>query len=125
MSEYMTATEMHDKARKVADAIIEDARTVHGPVVWITGNSYMPPMRSITAAETVWQAVNNDDGELWASFTELVESYLQKADVALECPEWDNALYAVDLRRWAYREDPTGDDLNDEWEPVQPAKEEE
>lgn len=115
---YMTAIEMHDNARKVADDIISDARTLHGPVVWITGNSYMPPMRSIPAAETVWQADNNDDGRLFASFTELVESYLQEADVLLESPEWDNALWACDLRRWQWVENTEGaEDLNDMFEP--------
>jgi hypothetical protein len=109
---------VREYAETVADSIIEEARTEPGPVVWITGNSYMPPLRSITLAERVYQADNNDDGELWAWFTEMVEGRLQAADVAMECPDYDNALYAVDLRRWQYREDTDySDDLNDEWEP--------
>jgi hypothetical protein len=111
-------------AREVADTIIHEARTLHGPVVWITGNAYVPPLRSITSAELVWNAANNSDGELFAWFGEMVEAHLAEAEVAMECPEYDNALYAVDLKRWQYRDDDDVydgtaeyDDLNDEWEP--------
>jgi hypothetical protein len=105
-------------AREISASIISDARNMAGPVVWVTGNSYMPPLRSIAAAERVWQAANNDDGELWAFLVEQVETQLSDASVALECPDYDNALYAVDLRRWRYVEDAAGDDLNDEWEAI-------
>lgn len=106
-------------ATDIASAIIEDARTVHGPVVWLTGNSYVPAFRSFDMAERVWNAENNQDGELFAFLVELVEDLLRAADVAMESPDYDNALYAVDLKRWQYVEEPTGDDddLNDEWEP--------
>lgn len=111
---------VRELAREVADAIIEDARTVHGPVVWITGNQYMPPLRSIPQAEYVYQAENNRDGELWGWFAEMVEDLLSAANVALECPDYDNALYAVDLNRWQYRVDAESDseDINDDWEPL-------
>jgi len=116
---------VRELAREVADAIIEAARHSSVPVAWITSNQYMPPLRDITAAETVWQAANNDDGELWAWFTEMVEDRMSAANVALECPDWDNALYAVDLNRWQYRDEIPDDEqnssLNDEWEPVDPA----
>ena len=108
-------------AREIADSIIEDARTEPGPVVWITGNAYVPPLRSIPQAEYVWQAENNEDGELFAWLTEMVEDHLSAASVLLECPDYDNALYAVDLRRWQYRDtDEPVEDLNEEWEPVDP-----
>jgi hypothetical protein len=117
-------------ARELADAIISDARTVHGPVVWVTSNQYMPPMRSFPSAEYVYQADNNRDGELFAFMVELVEDHLNSANVLLESPDYDNALYVVDLNRWQYKErqfstpyfpsvpDDDSDDLNDEWEPV-------
>lgn len=106
-------------ARKIADDITRDARSLHGPVTWITGNSMVPPLREIAEAERVWQAASNDDGEQFACLAELVEAHLANADVALECPDYDNALYAVDLRRWRYRDDDGfGDDLNDDWMPV-------
>lgn len=111
-------------ARKVARLIAEDARNLHGPVVWITGNSMLPPMREILDAERVYQAENNRDGELFEWFGEMVRDNLAAQDVALECPDYDNALYAVDLRRWQYREDgpedPDSADINDEWEPRDP-----
>lgn len=105
-------------AQEIADSIIADARNVHGPVVWVTGNSYMPPLRSFPGASYVYDAENNGDGELFAVLLEELERLLSAADVALEYPDYDNALYAVDLRRWQYKEDPTGDDLNDEWEAI-------
>lgn len=110
-------------AREIADSIISDARTLHGPVIWITGNAYMPPMRAVADAERVYQADNNRDGELWAWFTEMVEAHLSEADVYLGIPDYDNALYVVDLRRWQLSEAAENydldaiDDLNDEWEP--------
>lgn len=106
-------------AGRIADNLIEDARTTHGPVVWVTGNSYMPPFRSFGEAEYVWNADNNRDGELFTFLVEQVESKLQDAHVLMESPDWDNALYVVDLARWQFREDGGEDaeDLNDEWEP--------
>ena len=111
-------------ANDIATSIIEDARTVHGPVVWVTGNSYVPAFRSFDMAERVWNADNNHGGELFAFLVELVEQRLKDNHVLMECPEYDNALYAVDLNRWQYRDLYTGngdytgtDDINDEWEP--------
>lgn len=117
---YVLGNDMvREIANDIANSIIEDARTVHGPVVWLTGNSYVPAFRSFDMAERVWNAENNQDGELFAFLVELVEDLLRAADVAMESPDYDNALYAVDLKRWQYVEEPTGDDddLNDEWEP--------
>lgn len=118
-------------ARKIADSIAYDARTLEGPVVWITGNQYMPPLRSIPDAEYVWNAANNDDGELWSWFYYMVEEHLEAANVALEQPDYDNALYAVDLNRWQHideetiqgetRHNPDFDewDINSEWERIE------
>jgi hypothetical protein len=107
-------------ARELADGLIADARDGGGPVVWVTGNSYVPAFRSFGLAEHVYNAENNRDGELFAFLVETVEDHLHRANVILEAPEYDNALYVVDLKRWQYREDAygDGDDLNDEWEPV-------
>ncbi len=117
----LTDGEVRGIAGRIAGSIIADARNLHGPVVWITGNSHMPPLRAITEAERVWNAENND-GELFAFLVEEIERHLAAADVLLECPEYDNALFAVDLRRWKFRDDLTGivDDMNLEWEPVEP-----
>ena len=129
---YLTGRTVHKLARELANDIIEEVHSVPGPVVWLTGSSYLPPLRSFTTAERVWDADNNRDGELWAWFVEMVEDHLSAANIALECPDYDNALYAVDLKRWQYKEptfttpgfpsvpDDLPDDLNDEWEPVDP-----
>jgi hypothetical protein len=110
-------------AEEIAGSIIQDARNVEGPVVWITGNSYMPPLRSVTQAERVYQADNNHGGELWTYLVETLEALLERANVYLGSPDYDNALYAVDMRRWQWvdPDDPQNndtDDLNLEWERI-------
>jgi hypothetical protein len=106
-------------ARQVADSIIESARASGAdPIAWVTGNAYMPPLRSFTLAERVYQDGMNHDGEAFAYLTELVEEYLSDAHVYLDCPEYDNALYAVDLARFEYTETPDGESLQDDWRPV-------
>ena len=92
-------------ASEIADSIVKDARGSGGdPIAWVTGNSYMPPLRSFSAAEQVWQA--DEDGEDFQYLSERVEAKLADAEVALECQDYDNALYAVDQRRFEYVDDP-------------------
>lgn len=119
----LTDGEVRGIAGRLAGSLIAEARNLHGPVVWVTGNQYVPAFRSFTEAERVWNAENNTDGELFAFLVEQVEDHLSAASVALEAPEHDNSLYVVDLKRWQYREDGNSDvtetfDINDEWEPV-------
>lgn len=128
----LTDGQVRGIAGRIAGALISDARNNPGPVVWVTGNSYMPPFRSFDEAERVWNAEANADGELFAFLVELVEDHLNRASVILESPDWDNALYVVDLKRWQYIDDTTiqGEkrhnpdydewDINSEWEPVDP-----
>lgn len=118
LPEILGEGKVREMALETAEDITHDARAAHGPVVWITSNRYMPAMRDIPDAERVWQADNNRDGELFAYFVSVVGEKLSENNVALECPDYDNALYAVDLNRWQYRDtDEPADDLNDEWEP--------
>jgi hypothetical protein len=106
-------------ARDVADQIIVAARTSGAdPIAWVTSNAMMPPLRWFARAEHVWQAANNDDGELWAWFGELTEQHVADANVALECPEYDNMLYAVDLARFEYVGPADAETLQDDWRPV-------
>lgn len=112
----MTREEATLAATQLAESIEKDVRSVHGPVVWQTGNNYFPPIRSFPVAEDVYQA--DVRGALWEVFTEALERELNNRDILLECPDYDNALYGVDLRRWRRTEWVSGavDDLNDEWE---------
>jgi hypothetical protein len=104
-------------ARQIADMIIVAARTSGpDPIAWVTSNAMMPPLRWFALAERVWQDEINDDGEAFAWLAELVESHLSDANVALECPDYDNALYAVDLARFEYVEDSRGETLQDDWQ---------
>jgi hypothetical protein len=108
-------------AQSIAEEMIQAARTSgDDAVVFVTSNSYLPPLRSFPEAEAVWQSPHNDDGEVFAGLAEMVEARLTEANVLMECPEYDNALYVVDLNRFAYVED-AGEDaenLSDEWRPV-------
>lgn len=113
----MTDEEIQAVATEVADSVAADARASDGPVVFVTGNSYMPPWRSFPAIETVWQA--DDSGDDYEALVEAVERALEERQVYIDCPEWDNAIYAVDLRRWKYREsEEEAETLSGEWEPV-------
>jgi hypothetical protein len=116
----------HGMAKRIALEIAQDmiavARASREAVTFVTGNSFMPPLRSYAAADLVWNADNGGgaNGELWETLVEELERILNQAGVYLDRPEYDNALYVVDLARWQYREEATGDDLNDEWEIAAP-----
>jgi len=112
---------LEDAAGQIADEITRAARgSGDDPVAWVTGNAFMPPLRSFTAAEQVWQA--DEDGGAFAILAELVEAKMAEREIALECPEYDNALYAVDLRRFEYVDDPGDHEtLQQDWQPRQPA----
>jgi hypothetical protein len=118
---------MHDEAdlaaraaaREIADEVIEAARNSGSdPIVWVTGNNYMPPLRSFAAAEKIYQT--DRTGDVFAFLVEQLEQLLAEADVFMECPDWDNAYYAVDRRRFEYVEDSDGENLQDDWKPVCP-----
>lgn len=117
----LTDSVIRDYARQIADMITVSARTSGpDPIAWITGNAMMPPLRWLALAERVWQSDDNADGEAFAYLTELVESHLSDANVALECPDYDNALYAVDLNRFEYVESELGETLQADWRPRTP-----
>jgi hypothetical protein len=106
-------------ARDIAAYMVDLARTSGAePIVFVTSNNYMPPLRSFSAAEEIWQAANYDDGtDLFGYLYELLEDILQDADVYLGEPEYDNSLYVVDLRRFQAIEDPeNAETLDGEWE---------
>jgi hypothetical protein len=93
-------------AKRIADSIIADARNIEGPIVWVTGNSYMPPLRSFSDAEEVYQGrYPENGGGYWEFLVEELERLLSDAGVILDCPEDDNALFAVDARRWEFDEE--------------------
>ena len=113
----LTDTEIETAAREIADQITDAARNSGtDPIAWVTGNAMMPPLRWFTAAEAIWQ--EDTDGEAFEYLTETVERYLGEAHVALECPDYDNALYAVDLARFEYVESEDGETLQSDWHPV-------
>lgn len=115
----MDDNDIRQAAREIADEIISAARgSGDDPIAWVTGSSYMPPLRSFAAAERVYQDEINNNGEAFALLMEQLGSYLVDAAIVLECPEWDNALYAVDTARFSYVESSSGETLQDEWQPV-------
>jgi hypothetical protein len=117
----MQAQEIEDIAKSIAEDMIGSARDSVTPVCFVTGNSYVPSLRSYPQAETVWQAAYDDnddtDPDLFGYLYELLEDILEEADVYLGQPEYDNSLYVVDLRRFQAIEDPeNAETLNGEWE---------
>jgi hypothetical protein len=115
----MTSARITRIAREIADSIVYVARhSGSDPIAWVTGNSYMPALRSFDAAEDVWQHPANDNGEAFEFLHEELERMLSDADVALTAPEYDNALYATDLSRFEYWENPLGENLEDDWHPI-------
>lgn len=99
------------------DVIAPIARESETAITFITGNSYMPPLRSLEDAERVYQA--DTDGDIWHIFYEAVDQTLDNEQILMQCPEHDNALYVVDLTRWEYDEDAEeeSEDENDLWVP--------
>jgi hypothetical protein len=97
------------------------------PVVFITGNSFMPPVRDLEQAERVWQAAGDSmtDPDLgamvWEIFMQALDHEAGELNVLMDAPEYDNALYVVDTSRFEHVEDAEGDELGDEWRPVPPS----
>jgi hypothetical protein len=103
----------------ISSNMIEVARASTEPVAFVTGNSYMPPLRSYSEAEAVWHYDGDHGTGDFELVVEGVESALSKANVLLSAPEYDNALYVVDLARWeSVEDDIDGDSLNDEWRAI-------
>lgn len=109
-------------ATHVIAPIAKDPATKDDAVVWLTGNRYVPAIRDLPDAERLWGLSNSVPGEFaaetWELFIEGLESRLTELDVYLAQPEYDNALYVVDLARWEHVEDAEGDDLADDWRAI-------
>lgn len=104
-------------ATEVADLITDIVRSDSGPITWLTGNAYMPPIRSYPQFETLWQL--DDNGDAFESAVWTLEGLLEDRNIMLTCPDYDNALYGVDLSRWGYvGEDGASLDLGDDWAPI-------
>lgn len=91
-------------AREDAEVAITIARESDTSVAFITGNSYFPPLRAFGHAESFYQADSYaaDMAHPWEIYVEVFEDILENENVYLGCPDYDNALYVVDLRRWEY-----------------------
>lgn len=115
-------------AREIIEPILRELPSEQ-PIVWLTGNSYMPPIRDIPAAERMWELTNDIDSDtgamVWELFMQAVDHECANREIEIAAPEHDNALYVVDLRRWERKdanEEDVGDDMNDEWRPVEGAE---
>lgn len=97
------------------------ARESNEPVTFITGNSFMPPLRDFGDSEQVWHLDELDpDAEVWSAYVERLEGTLEQQDVLLSAPDYDNALYVVDLARFEYVDaDTDAETLSDEWERIE------
>lgn len=93
------------------------ARESSEPVVFITGNSHVPSLRAYDVSEEVW---NLDDAGVWEAYSEAILERCAEMQIYIAEPEYDNALYVVDLARFQYVGDASeSDTLNGEWEPFE------
>lgn len=110
-----------DTITSVSEDIIRAAReSGEQTVVFVTGNSYYPALRSYPEMEAIWQ---RSAGEFMEA-AEAVVRAVEDANVYLGVPDYDNALYAVDLERFELidPDDPQNgntDFLDCEWRKVQ------
>lgn len=106
---------------EVASAIIFAARNSgNDPIAWVTGNSMMPPARNFSVMEEIWQADYNRTEPVFDWVWEEVERKVEEANVYLACPDYDNALYAVDTARFEFIPgDFYAESLQDEWRPIE------
>lgn len=97
-------------------AVARDSGTE--PIAFVTGNSYLPAIRSYSEAEAIWQD-DSADPESLSWLLETINELLEDANVALEAPEDDNSLYVVDLTRFEYV-DGSEDayNLSDQWQAI-------
>lgn len=116
----MTDERITNAVREIAEDMIRTARAAptNEPVQFVTGNSFMPPLRSYEAAEAVWRYDGSHDTFHFEELVEQLEQTLMREYVLLDVPDYDNALYVVDLARFEYVEDADGDSLQDEWRPI-------
>lgn len=107
-------------AHEIADDMISVARSSGpNPIAWVTGNPYMPPLRAYAAADQVWKTPRayweSGESDAWEVLTEELERLLSKADVVMDCPDYDNSIYVVDLARFEYVESESDENLQDDW----------
>jgi hypothetical protein len=115
-------------AREIAGSMIRAARdSGDEPVTFVTGNSYMPALRSYRAAEEIWQAAYPSGSYgyaervfYWEFLCGEVERLASEADVHIGYPEDDNSIYVVDISRFEYDEEAaeTSDTYSGDWKPV-------
>lgn len=94
----------------VRDVIGPELAASDSPVVTLTSNSYMPPIRDYAEVERLWTL---DNGDVFETFMETFEQKLNEYNFIVGSPDYDNMLYGIDLNRWTVTnnvddEDPNG-----------------
>jgi hypothetical protein len=121
LEQQIVCAEVRKSAAEAAQVIVRLAReSGDDPIAWVTGSQYMPPIRSIAAAEEWYQ--KDQEGTpyegMFGYFCEEVEQVLETENVLMASPDTDNALYAVDMQRWQHAGNDDAETLQGEWKPV-------
>ena len=104
-------------AEEIAGYMIDAAHASgDDPIVFVTGNNYMPPLRAYDGADAIWLYAN---AEAWDELVETLEGILDKANVYMGIPDYDNAIYVVDMNRFESVEDDNAENLSDEWKMIE------
>jgi len=96
------------------------------PIVWLTSNRYYPAIRDLDKMDDIYKETSRDCGHvfqamsnnIWMALIEQINRELDQAHILMDGPEWDNALYGVDLTRFTRIDDPDqAETMSDEWVP--------
>jgi hypothetical protein len=118
--EEQIANALSQLAALIARDVIAPVAQKYGhPVVALTSNAYMPPIRDIFECEVIWKNSRNDE---WQLFIENLERKLDENSIMMSSPDHDNMLYVTDTKQWALSadvsDDPNGHLDNDAWQRI-------
>lgn len=96
----------------VRDVIKAELDRATSPVVTLTSNAYMPPIRDYAEVDRLWCI---DQADVFSLFIETFERKLSEMNIHVGSPDYDNMLYGVDDNKWNYIGDTDQDNDPNAW----------